>query len=172
MNPTNIARSFAPVAFAAVLALTGCQQTATTSASQDSAPQATATKASVPTTSADALRAAANTYWDLDTWTSADGTSHLPTLVTLRLGEGGRVTGSSGENAYFGTAALAEDGSLDWGRALAATRITGSSPDVVKRETAYIADLKATTQVAFQKKRLVFTGPDALRLEFVPAKGE
>ncbi|MDR1280343.1 MAG: META domain-containing protein [Opitutaceae bacterium] len=175
MNPTNIARSLAPVAFAAaaVLALTGCQQTARTSASEDSAPQAAATRASVPTTSADALKAAANTYWELGAWSSADGTRHLPALVTLRLGEEGRVTGSSGENAYFGTAAVAGDGSINWGAAFAATRITGSSPDVVKRETAYVADLKATTRVELQKeKRLVFTGADALRLEFVPAKGD
>lgn len=165
----------APLALITLLGLMGCQQKSTSSPT--GTPVATATgatvksaeKAASSSTSAKALQEAANTSWDLAQWTSSDGTTHLPTLITLRLGEGGRATGSSGENAYFGTAVLEADGSINWGRALAATRILGS-PETIKREAAYVADLKATKQVDLKKNRLIFTGENSLRLEFAPAK--
>ncbi|WP_043585676.1 META domain-containing protein [Geminisphaera colitermitum] len=163
-----------PVSLLALVALSGCQQTPSAS---PAATPATATGAEVKAdakalaTSAKALQNAANTSWVLDQWTSADGTTHLPALITLRLGENGRATGSSGENAYFGTAVLEADGSINWGRALAATRIMGS-PETIKREAAYVADLKATKQADLKKNRLILTGDNALRLEFVPAPKE
>lgn len=162
--------SSAPVLVLAFFLSAGCQSTPSATSSPASV-TATGASQNALTLSAKALQNAANTSWVLDQWTSSDGTVHLPALITLRLGENGRVSGSSGENAYFGTAVLEADGSLNWNRALAATRITGS-PGTIKREASYVADLKSTKQAELKRNRLIFAGENALRLEFVPAPTE
>ncbi|MBL9127886.1 MAG: META domain-containing protein [Verrucomicrobiales bacterium] len=77
--------------------------------------------------------------------------------ITLRLGDGGKVTGRSAVNRYFGGFELGKDGAIGWpGSGLGMTRMAGPA-DAMLLESRFAKALTATTRLA--------TSPDGLRFE-------
>ena len=77
--------------------------------------------------------------------------------ITLRFGEGGKVTGRSAVNRYFGAFELGKDGAITWPKTgLGMTRMAGPSPAMVL-EDQFAKTLTATTRLA--------TSPDGARFE-------
>jgi heat shock protein HslJ len=87
--------------------------------------------------------------------------------ITLKLEPGGKVSGRSAVNRYFGSFSRMSDGTILWNGALGATRMAGP-PEAMQLETEFFKTLAATTTLHAGSGALTFKSADGKELvEFV-----
>ena len=112
------------------------------------------------------------TEWKLDRWTGPDGTARDPGPITLAVSTDHRLSGNAGVNRYMGPLQFTPDGTLDLTTPFATTMMATILPEAADRETNYLTELRQITAARLEDNRLILTGKDPLRMEFVPATSQ
>jgi heat shock protein HslJ len=125
-------------------------------------------KTSAPSqTSREILVQLAGKSWRLDRWFDTGGVNQDVGVITFAVGDECRISGNASVNRYMGQAKFSGNGALDLSSGFATTMMMGP-PEAMKRETQYLAALRQIHRASLENDRLILTGDDSLRLEFMP----
>lgn len=130
-----------------------------TSDASAAAPTVPSNEAASPgTAEQDKLSGLVNVDWRLREITEGTRRVVIPegALVTLRLGDGARVSGNAGVNRYLGAYRFSADAKLEWNGEFAVTRAAGP-PELMEFEQAYLKALARVSSAMVDGKTLRLT---------------